>query len=93
MMKLYNNPQSRSLTLLPLLKELQIEDQIEQVEVAYEHMHQQAYTRINPMGKVPCLVDQGVIISERPPFLSIWQINIVTKDWHLLWMIRSVGRI
>ncbi len=64
MMKLYNNPQSRSLTLLPLLKELQIEDQIEQVEVAYEHMHQQAYTRINPMGKVPCLVDQGVIISE-----------------------------
>jgi glutathione S-transferase len=64
MMKLYNNPQSRGLILLPLLKELQIEDQIEQVEVAYEHMHQQAYTRINPMGKVPCLVDQGVIISE-----------------------------
>ena len=64
MMQLYNNPQSRGLTLLPLLKELQIEDQIEQVEVAYEHMHQQAYTRINPMGKVPCLVDQGVIISE-----------------------------
>ncbi len=58
MMKLYNNPQSRGLTLLPLLKELQIEDQIEQVEVAYEHMHQQAYTQINPMGKVPCLVDQ-----------------------------------
>ena len=64
MMKLYNNPQSRGLTLLPLLKELQIEDQIEQVEVAYEHMHQQAYTRINPMGKVPCLVDQDVVISE-----------------------------
>ncbi|MCO8084154.1 glutathione S-transferase family protein [Acinetobacter lwoffii] len=63
-MKLYNNPQSRGLTLLPLLKELQIKDQIEQVEVAYEHMHQQAYTQINPMGKVPCLVDQGVIISE-----------------------------
>jgi len=64
MMKLYNNPQSRGLTLLPLLKELQIEDQIEQVEVAYEHMHQQAYTRINPMGKVPCLVDQEIVISE-----------------------------
>lgn len=64
MMKLYNNPQSRGLTLLALLKELQIEDQIEQVEVAYDHMHQQAYTQINPMGKVPCLVDQGVIISE-----------------------------
>ena len=64
MMKLYNNPQSRGLTLLPLLKELQIEDQIEQVEVAYEHMHQQTYTQMNPMGKVPCLVDQEVVISE-----------------------------
>ncbi|MEB6678769.1 glutathione S-transferase family protein [Acinetobacter lwoffii] len=63
-MKLYNNPQSRGLTLLPLLKELQIEDQIEQVEVAYEDMHQQAYTQMNPMGKVPCLVDQEVVISE-----------------------------
>ena len=64
MMKLYNNPQSRGLTLLPLLKELQIEDQIEQVEVAYEHMHQHPYTQINPMGKVPCLVDQEIVISE-----------------------------
>ena len=27
-------------------------------------MHQQAYTRINPMGKVPCLVDQEIVISE-----------------------------
>jgi glutathione S-transferase len=64
MMKLYNNPQSRGLTLLPLLKELQIEDQIEQVEIAYEDMHQQAYTQMNPMGKVPCLVDQEIVISE-----------------------------
>ncbi|MCO8081295.1 glutathione S-transferase family protein [Acinetobacter lwoffii] len=63
-MKLYNNPQSRGLTLLPLLKELQIEDQIEQVEIAYEDMHQQAYTQMNPMGKVPCLVDQEIVISE-----------------------------
>ncbi len=55
MMKLYNNPRSRGLTLLPLLKELQIEDQIEQVEVSYEY---------NPIGKVPCLVDQEIVISE-----------------------------
>jgi len=64
MMKLYNNPQSRGLNLLALLKELQIEDQIEQVEVAYEHMHQQAYTQINPMGTVSFLVDQEIVISE-----------------------------
>lgn len=64
MMKLYNNPQSRGMTLLPILKELQIEDQIEQVEVPYKDIHQPEYLRINPMGKVPCLVDQGVVISE-----------------------------
>lgn len=29
MMTLYNNPQSRGLTLLPLLKELEIENQLE----------------------------------------------------------------
>lgn len=64
MIKLYNNPQSRGLTLLPLLQELQIECQIEQIEVSYEHMHQAEYLKINPMGKVPCLVDQDVVISE-----------------------------
>jgi glutathione S-transferase len=63
-MQLYTNPQSRGLALLPLLKELEIEDQIELVEVAYEHMHEQAYLQVNPLGKVPCLVDQGVVISE-----------------------------
>jgi len=39
MMKLYNNPQSRGMTLLPILKELQIEDQLEQVEVPFKDMH------------------------------------------------------
>lgn len=64
MMKLCNNPRSRGMTLLPILKELQIEDQLEQVEVPYKDMHQPEYLQINPMGKVPCLVDQGIVISE-----------------------------
>jgi glutathione S-transferase len=64
MIKLYNNAQSRGMTLLPLLKELGIEDQIEQIQVPYEQMHQAEYLSINPMGKVPCLVDQGVVVSE-----------------------------
>lgn len=64
MMTFYNNPQSRGLTLLPLLKELEIENQLEQIEIAYTEMHQPAYEQINPMGKVPCLVDDGIVISE-----------------------------
>ena len=64
MMKLYNNAQSRGMTLFPLLKELEIEDQIEQIHIPYEKMHQAEYLKVNPMGKVPCLVDEGVVISE-----------------------------
>ncbi|WP_407308466.1 glutathione S-transferase family protein [Acinetobacter sp.] len=63
-MKLYNNPQSRGMIVMLLLKELGIEDQIEQINVPYENMHQAEYLTINPMGKVPCLVDHGVVISE-----------------------------
>ena len=63
-MKLYNNAQSRGMTLFPLLKELGIEEQIDQIQIAYEDMHKADYLKINPMGKVPCLVDQGIVISE-----------------------------
>lgn len=64
MMKLYNNAQSRGMTLFPLLKKLGIEDKIDQIQIAYEDMHKADYLNINPMGKVPCLVDQGIVISE-----------------------------
>ncbi|MNG45024.1 Glutathione S-transferase [compost metagenome] len=64
MMKLYNNAQSRGMTLFPLLKELGIEEQIDQIQIVYEDMHKADYLKINPMGKVPCLVDQGIVISE-----------------------------
>ena len=64
MMKLYNNAQSRGMTLFPLLKELGIAEQIDQIQIAYEVMHKADYLNINPMGKVPCLVDQGIVISE-----------------------------
>ena len=39
MMKLYNNAQSRGMTLFPLLKELGIAEQIDQIQIAYEDMH------------------------------------------------------
>jgi glutathione S-transferase len=64
MMKLYNNAQSRGMILFPLLKELGIEDKIDQIQIAYDDMHKADYLNINPMGKVPCLVDQGIVISE-----------------------------
>lgn len=63
-MKLYSNARSRSNTILPLLKELEIEQQVEIVEIPYAQMHEAEYLKINPMGKVPCLVDGDAVISE-----------------------------
>lgn len=69
-MKLYSNPRSRSNTILPLLKELDIESEVDIIEVPYEEMHQAAYLKINPMGKVPCLVDGIAVISETAAIFS-----------------------
>ncbi len=69
-MKLYSNPRSRSNTILPLFKELDIESEVEIVEVPYEEMHQPAYLKINPMGKVPCLVDGTAVVSETAAIFS-----------------------
>ncbi|WP_353143545.1 glutathione S-transferase family protein [Acinetobacter pragensis] len=63
-MKYYSNKQSRGNTLLPLFKELGIENDIEMIEVDYAKIHDAEYLSINPMGKVPCLVDGPAVISE-----------------------------
>ncbi len=65
-MKYYTNKQSRGNTLLPLFKELGIENQVEMIEVDYAHIRDADYLKINPMGKVPCLVDGDAVISETP---------------------------
>ena len=65
-MKYYTNKQSRGNTLLPLFKELGIENQVEMIEVDYAHIRDADYLKINPMGKVPCLVDGDTVISETP---------------------------
>ncbi len=52
------------------MKELNIESEVEIIEVPYEEMYQAAYLKINPMGKVPCLVDGIVVISETAAIFS-----------------------
>ena len=56
-MQLYTHPQSRGQTLMPLLQELQIQDQIEIIQVSWEDLQQPEYRAMNPLGKVPLLVD------------------------------------
>jgi glutathione S-transferase len=63
-MKYYTNKMSRGKILLPLFRELGIENEMECIEVGYAHIHDPEYLSINPMGKVPCLVDGTSVISE-----------------------------
>ncbi|ENW97089.1 glutathione S-transferase family protein [Acinetobacter sp. 2JN-4] len=62
-LKLYTNSQSRGVVVDWLLIELGIE--CERIEVAFEtEMKTPEYLKINPFGKVPVLVDDGVVIYE-----------------------------
>lgn len=62
---LYTNAQSRGLVVDFLIQYLQIE--VERKEIAYgAEMKSPEFLEINPMGKVPVLVDDGVVIYEMP---------------------------
>lgn len=69
-MKLYTNVQSRGNTILPLLIELGIEPEVELVQIDYAYMQEAEYLKINPMGKVPCLIDDDSVISETPAIFA-----------------------
>ena len=69
-MKLYTSHKSRGVTILPLLKELNIEDQIEVIQVGYSEEEKNQYIKLNPLGKVPFLVDGDSVISETPAIFA-----------------------
>lgn len=52
-MKLYTNAHSRGNTLLPLLKELDIENQVEIIQVEYKDLRQPGIFSIKPDGESP----------------------------------------
>lgn len=64
-MILYTNPQSRGRVVETLLAELQVD--CERVNLDYgTSMKEPGYLSINPFGKVPTLVDDGIVIHELP---------------------------
>ncbi len=80
-MKLYTNAHSRGNTLLPLLKELDIENQVEIVQVDYKDLHNAEYLALNPMGKVPFLVDGNAVISETPAIFAYLADKFIEKGF------------
>jgi len=61
-MKHYFNPMSRAITTDWMLKELDIEH--EQIIIDYADTNSNAFRSINPMGKLPVLVDGDTVITE-----------------------------
>ena len=80
-MKLYTNAHSRGNTILPLLKELNIEDQVEIIQVDYKDLNQPEYLALNPMAKIPFLVDQGSVISETPAIFAYLADKYIEKGF------------
>ncbi len=80
-MKLYTNSHSRGNTILPLLKELDIENQVDIIQVDYKDLHQPEYLALNPMGKVPFLVDGHSVVSETPAIFAYLADKFIDKGF------------
>ncbi len=80
-MKLYSNLHSRGNTVLPLLKELGIEDQVEIIQIEYKDLHQPQFLELNPMGKVPFLVDGASVVSETPAIFAYLADKFIDKGF------------
>ena len=65
-MILYTHPESRGAVLEPLFAELKVDCERVQLEFGEAGVKKPDYLAINPFGKVPTLVDDGVIIHELP---------------------------
>ena len=64
MIKLYGFPQTRSSRVAWALEEAGAEYEYKLVNLRAGEHKQPAFLAINPFGKIPCLVDDGVVISE-----------------------------
>lgn len=61
---LYYNPMSRARVAHWLLEELGVPYRIELLRFDKREHKTPEYLKLNPMGKVPCIVDHGVVVTE-----------------------------
>ena len=62
MLKLYYHPTPNSTKVALLLEELELPYEVETVDIMKGDQHAPAFLEINPNGKVPAIVDDGVIV-------------------------------
>ncbi|TDO95796.1 glutathione S-transferase family protein [Marinomonas balearica] len=63
-MKHYYNPMSRAITTDWMLKELEVEHERVFIDFTTKENHQAEYKNINPMGKLPALMDGDTVVTE-----------------------------
>lgn len=63
---LFHAPNSRATTTLALLDELGASYQLCSLDVSAGEQRGAAYLEVNPMGKVPALTHDGVLVTEQP---------------------------
>ena len=62
---LYHHPQSRSSSVRVLLEELGVPYAIAPVDIRAGEQRRPEFLALNPMGKLPTLVHQGVVVTEQ----------------------------
>ena len=62
MLKLYYHPTPNSTKVAVLLEELELPYEVETVDIMKGEQHAPEFLKINPNGKVPAIVDDGVIV-------------------------------
>ena len=62
MLKLYYHPTPNSTKVAVLLEELELPYEVETVDIMKGEQHAPEFLEINPNGKVPAIVDDGVIV-------------------------------
>lgn len=70
MLTLYHNPQSRSAVAHTMLHEIGEPFEIVPIDLQKGEQKSPEFLKINPMGKIPVLRDDDVIVSETPAILS-----------------------
>lgn len=63
-MKVYFAPASRAVRTVWLLEEIGLDYELERFELGQKEMRAPEYTKINPNGRVPTLIDGDVTLSE-----------------------------
>lgn len=62
MLKLYYHPTPNSTKVAVLLEELELPYEVETVDIMKGEQHAPAFREVNPNGKVPAIVDDGVVV-------------------------------